>query len=417
MKLKHDWAGFHHIGLILLIAVFGVIGLVGWRVFSKTQEGSQLPSSLLDGSGSSEEKAIKAGKNLSNGKCEGTKKLTFTHLPMKEEDFSILIPYGLVVAGHVTPIDHQYFGPRDFKSPRDAYPVYAMADARITDIQLRQNGLNPANENYRHEYRFVFTHSCTSFYYYDLVTSLAGSVKQAYASDPKNIDLTVKAGELVGYIGGQTLDFAVWDTTKPLKGFIKPASYDGEAWKIYTADPYPFYTPQLRQLMIERNPRTIEPIAGKIDYDIDGKLIGNWFEKGTGGYRDFKNQAAEYWKSHIAVVPNHYDPSVFVISLGDFGGQAMQFVDSDNQPDPAGVGTESGLVKYSLFQFGYSRADGSPWDGNSPTKNPKILPQQRSHGCALFQLLETRSLKAENFPGQDCSKVGGFTGKARLYER
>ena len=28
--------------------------------------------------------------------------------------------------------------------------------------------------------------------------------------------------------------------------------------------------------------RTAEPISGKIDYDLDGKLIGNWFVAGSG---------------------------------------------------------------------------------------------------------------------------------------
>jgi hypothetical protein len=408
--MKHKQYGFHHVFLPLLIIVLGAIGFVGWKVFNKNSADGGSPSAILKSKEPADQKAIKAGKFISGGKCEGTGKLTFTHLPMREQDFNVLIPYGLVVGGHVTPIDHQYFAPRDYKSARDTYPVYAMADATITDIQPRTNERGT-------EYRFVFAHSCTSLYYYDLVTSLTGKVKEAYDKNRRDINLPIKAGEQVGAIGGQTLDFAVWNTEKPLTGFINPASYDGEGWKIYTDDPYPYYTPQLRALLIERNPRTVEPIAGKIDYDIDGKLIGNWFEKGTGGYRSESNKKMEYWGGHLSIAPNHYDPSAFVISLGDFAGEAAQFAAQGNSPDPASVGVDTGLVKYSLQKFGYNKPDGTPWDNMSIIKNPKLRANGPIEGCLLVQLTDKRLLKAESFPKKNCSAIAGFTASAKTYER
>lgn len=411
MKHKHDERGFHHIFLLLTVVVIAIVGLVGWRVFKNQSNSNSLGTSgILSSNDPAEEKAIKAGKYLSSGKCEGTDKVKLTHLPMKESDFSIVIPYGLVVGGHVTPIDHQYFGPADFKSPRDVYPVYAMGDATITEITERTNERGT-------EYRFVFTYSCTSLYYYDLVTSLVGKVKEAYDKDRRNINLPVKAGEQVGKIGGQTLDFAVWDTEKPLTGFINPSSYDGEAWKIYTADPYPYYSDELRALLAQRNPRTTEPIAGKIDYDIDGKLIGNWFAQGTGGYHAVDNREQEYWQEHLSFSPNHYDVAVFVISIGNFGGEAMQFVALGNTPNPAQVDTSTGLVKYQLRQFSYIKANGSFWDGNSLTKNPKVRANVQDFGCLLVQLVSARSLKAEPFPNKPCPSIPSFTQSATTYER
>jgi hypothetical protein len=362
----------------------------------------------LQSGGTSLEKAIAAGKSLSGGKCEGTDKLTFTHLPMKESDFGFLIPYGDVIGGHVTPIDHEYFTPALYNSPRDSYPVYAMADANIVDIQPRTNDRGT-------EYRFVFAHSCTSLYYYDLVTSLTGKVKEVYEKHG-DINIPIKAGDQVGAIGGQTLDFALWDTEKPLTGFINPASYDGEAWKMYTTDPFPSYTPELRTFVESRDPRTAEPIAGKIDHDIDGKLIGNWFLKGSGGYHDRSNTAQDYWKVHLSIAPNVYDPSVFVISLGDFGGQALQFVATGNTPDPATVGVDSGLVKYDLMKYQYTKADGSPWDNMAYTKNPRPVTNGGSQGCLLVQLTDTRELKAESFPGKLCETTS-FDASAKVYER
>lgn len=402
--------GFGHIELVVILVVVSVVGFAGYRVFNnvRSQSGSST-SKILQSNETSENKAVAAGKNLSGGKCSGTEKLTFTNLPMKKEDFSLLIPYGLVIGGHVTPIDHQYFAPADQNSARDSYPVYAMADASITDIQPRTTDRGT-------EYRLVFTHSCTSLYYYDLVTSLTGKVKDAYDKHG-DINVPVKAGEQIGAIGGQTLDFALWDTDKPLTGFINAASYDAEPWKIYTTDPYPSYTPELKALLIERNLRTAKPIAGKIDYDIDGKLIGNWFEKGSGGYRGSSNNAQDYWKSHLSIAPNLYDPKHFIISIGDFGGEAMQFAAKGNTPDPATVGVDTGTVKYDLQRYNYLKTDGSYWNNMSVAKDLTVGNSGGVEGCLVVKLTDPGTLKAESFPKKSCSVVSGFTGFAKIFVR
>ncbi|HEY5549823.1 MAG TPA: hypothetical protein VIK37_01300 [Candidatus Saccharimonadales bacterium] len=413
MKHKPNQRGFHHIALVLAVLVLAAAGFVGWRVIEKSRNGqSGNITSIFKSSGTAEEKAIKAGKYLSNNKCEGTGKLTFTHLPMRKQDFSILIPYGLVVGDHVTPIDHQYFSPADYNSPRDAYPVYAMADATITDIQPRTNERGT-------EYRFVFAHSCTSLYYYDLVTSLSGKIKDAYDKNPKDINLPVKAGEQVGKIGGQTLDFAYWDTDKPLTGFIKPSSYDAEGWKIYTADPYPRYTKELRELLTARNPRTAEPIAGKIDYDQPGKLIGNWFLEGTNGYAGRQGtQGPTYATGHLSFAPEHLDPTFFVISTGDYNGQPAQFITKSNNPNPAQVTQATGLVKYELVQLNYLKADGTFWDRTSFAKAVKADNSNSVVGVVLVQLIDGgNKLKFQAFPNKNATQVSGFTSLAKTYTR
>jgi hypothetical protein len=411
VKDQKSQNGFGHLLLlVLMVIVVGGIGYVGWKVHKKQAALGGISSKILTSNASDESKSIAAGKSLTANKCQGSDKLTFTHLPMNESDFGFLIPYGSVVGGHVTPIDHEYFTPADYHSPRDAYPVYAMADATIVDIQ-------PRTSNRGTEYRLIFSHSCTSIYYYDLVTSLVGPAKAAYDKDSHNISLPVKAGDQIGAIGSQTLDFALWDTSHHLTGFINPASYDGEAWKIYTTDPFPSYTPALRTIVTARDPRTVAPIAGKIDFDIDGKLIGNWFVAGSGGYHSQSNTAQNYWQGHLSIAPDVYDPAVFVISLGDFGGQAQQFVSPGNTPDPATVGVDTGLVKYNLSRYSYQKTDGSRWDSMTMTLNPKPVANGGNQGCLLVQLTQKRSLKAEGFPGLDCANVSGFSSAAKTYER
>ena len=361
------------------------------------------------------------GMKLSNGKCTGKGPVTLSRSPMDPEDFSILIPYGLMVGGHVTPIDHQYFAPKNQNSARDSYEVYAMADGRIVDISARpRTAQNNPNDKFE-EYRIVFSHTCTFLTYYDLVTSLSPELKVEYDKVKSengyagSIDFPVKAGDLIGRIGGQTLDFAVWDTEKKLTGFIVPEHYEGEAWKIFTANPYDYMTEELKSFLVERNPRTVEPIQGKIDYDIDGKLIGSWFVEGTNGYRGADQ--AEYWETHLSVAPNHYDPSKYIISLGDYGGEAKQFTTLAKTFNPAEIGVDTGLVKVDLAGIRYTQSNGASWNGNTLIKSPKLVTGTLSEGCVLFELQSSRILKMQSFPAKKCSSVSGFTVGSKLYER
>ena len=364
------------------------------------------PGDQTAGGGDSE----KAGRSLSNGKCTGEGAGVLTSLPMNEEDFSIIIPYGLTAGGHVTPIDHQYYSPTVFTSPRDAYPVFAMADARLVDVQ-------PRDTERGREYRMVFSMTCTFLYYYDLVTSLAPDVQTAY--ERGNMDLSVTAGQIIGRIGGQTLDFAVWDTTKPLTGFVRPESYAGEAWKIYTADPLEYVTKELKEKMLAKYIRVADPISGKIDHDIDGRLVGNWFLEGSGGYAGPGENQQGYWSGHLSIAPEHIDPTAFIVSFGDFNGEATQFSIPRNSLNPAEVSSATGLVKYTLTTWNYRMGNGKDWDRSSFPVLPLKLYNEgyQSSGCVLFQMVEDRKLKMEAFPGKTCTSVAEFTAQAKIYER
>ena len=359
--------------------------------------------------------ADRAGMTLSAGRCEGTDKPKLTHLPMDMEDFSMIIPYGMTAGGHVTPIDHQYFSPADYNSPLDAYEVYAMADSRIVAIGPRPRIDKDGNPF--EEYRMIFSMSCRLLYYYDLVTSLAPDLKAAYERDGNNINFPVKAGQLIGYIGGQTLDFAVWDTEKPLTGYVVPEHYESEGWKIYTADPLDYYADELKEQALSKYIRTAEPRSGRIDHDIDGKLIGNWFQQNTDGTTSgYSDTGGEYWTTHVSFSPDHIDPTGFIISIGNWPGGATQFSAKGNTPDPATVGVETGLVKYDLRGVNYRDSNGN-WDRMSLKPPITFEPGIEAYGCALVQLTDSRELKVEVFKGSNCSSVFGFTDAAVMYMR
>lgn len=407
--MRRNQQGFVHLLIALFIIVLAVVGFAVYRVYSKNKSSNQATNT--PGSSSSNSSPMQAGKKLSSNYCKGDGETTFTHLPMNAEDFSILIPYGLTVGGHVTPIDHQYFQPTNFASAKDAYPVYAMADAKITNIEV-----HPPEHGSNGRIRLVFSVSCTFFYYYDLVTSVQPGI------DASHLPIDVKAGQLIGHIGGQTLDFAVWNTKKPLSGFVNPSSYASESWKIYTDNPFPYYTPELRKIVEAKDPRVAEPIEGKIDYDIKGKLIGNWFEKGTGGYGgNSQNHDPSYFKTHLSFAPDVYDPTHFRVSIGSLyalsNQNQMQSVTVTNSPDPKDVSVETGLVKYDLVQWRYVKSDGSLWDQMGPAKGVTLQPQADVFGCAAVQMTATSELKFEVYVGKNCSAVSGFDANVKVYAR
>ena len=409
--------------IVAIIVIFFIIGSVLHRDSdnaSNPSENNGFYNSQKGTSGLSP--AVAAGKQLSNNQCEGEGvPYKLTRSPMDPEDFSMVVPYGLLAGEHVTPIDHQYFSPKDFNSPLDAYEVYAMGDATIVEVEEREGNRNGKTIP---NFRLVFSITCTYFYYYDLVTSLTPDIKKEYEAARKGVfkrpvAIKVKEGQLIGRIGGQTLDFAVWDTTKRLTGFVVPEHYNPEPWKIYTADPLNYYSDELKKFILSRYVRTVEPISGKIDYDIDGKLIGNWFLEGTNNYaggKEFTNW--QYWKGHFAVVPDHIDPTGVFVSFGDFNGEAIQFFIQDLYIRPENVDTNTGVVRYELGQHTYQKENGGFWDNNSVAQGIKIVPARESQKhCVLLQLIETRKLKMEYFPNTKCSANFNFTPNAKFYLR
>lgn len=417
------------IGLLVIVIVTVIVFVSSQNQFrpSKNNLQNQDQNTIFDKlSGQKNQLALpndslNLRKQWSNGKCQGKGTVSLTHSPMKFEDFTSITPYGLVVDAHVTPIDHMYFNPVDRNSPRDAYEVRAIANGSIVKIGHRMNFVGDQKTNKKtDEWRLDIEHTCDLYSYFDLITSLdpviakeVGGILDKQGSE--QVRIPIKADQVVGRIGGQTLDFGVYNNTKQL-GFIVPEHYSREPWKIHTDDPFPYFAESIRSQLIAKNQRTIEPIAGKIDYDIDGKLVGNWFKEGTNGYAGVNQQ--RYWDGHLALLYDHLDPTAIVISIGDWNDQSKQFTVIGNVPDPKDINVDSGVVKYELVQFDYLNGDtGQQWDKRSPIKNPKVKPTDQIQGTVLFQLIEPRKLKVETFPTQKASEVSGFTNQAATYER
>ena len=428
--------GFAHpLLLLLFVAVVAIIGFAGWRVFKNN--GSSLPSISSNGSKVTYDK--QASEQLTSGKCTGAGSVSIGP-PMPVNQTSFILPYGMVVGGHVTPIDHQYYNGLDPHALRDTYDVIAPANGTIVDIEHRGSKTNtpphsvdiPSSD----EYRIVMAHTCSFLTYVDLVTSLDNNVKSKLPAgwqpngSNSGVNVPITKGEVIGHIGGQTLDFAVWDLSKPLKGFVNPADYTAEGWKQFTAPTSNYLDPAIKSAVTAKYVRTATPIDGQVAYDIDGKLIGNWFLTGSGGYHASSNTATNYWVGHLSIAPDGIDPSVYIASIGNYSsypGQqdmdssgAIQLLIKSATPDPATVGVSTGPVKYELVQKNYVLPNGQSWDNSELQLGVKVMPPPANDqiiATIMAQVTATRSLKFEAFPGKTAAQVTGFDAGAKTYSR
>ncbi|MBI4305832.1 MAG: hypothetical protein HY678_05885 [Chloroflexi bacterium] len=167
--------------------------------------------------------------------------------------------------------------------------------------------------------------------------------------------------------------------------------------------------------------RKVEPRAGKIDHDVDGRLIGNWFQQGTNAYAG--TNPGKYWDGHLAIVPETLDPTQWRFSIGNFAGEARQFAIKGNGPDPRNISADTGLVKYELTSFEYyalsdpSRRGLGGRGGIRAGDDVVSRNLDQVLGVALVQMTGARTLRCEVFPGKTAAEVTGFAASAKTYER
>lgn len=357
----------------------------------------------------------------SRGRAEGKGPVRFTHSPMRLEDIERITPYGLMIGGHVCPIDHGYFYPKPLRPGQPHFDVMSPADGFIVMIGHRTQlaGSTETRREYD-DYALHIEHSATVYTFYDLLTQLDPAIlghlddetryrfARKQMGPPIHVRIPVKAGQVVGKVGGRSLDIAVIDTNVTLTGFLTPKLYGHYAWRVHVVDPFQYFDEPLKSQLLKLNPRATEPRGGKIDYDVDGRLVGNWFLKGSGGYPGDRRDPRGYWMGHLSFAYHHVEPSIVLVSIGDFDGRPRQFAVVGNGPDPARISTKDGLVKYELTY--------APFNSNGT--RIELPPQMRGvQGVLLAQLVESRKLRMELFPDQAGANVSGFTNGAKQYER
>ena len=379
--------------------------------------------------------------NQPESTCPSTQiQLTHTILPL--DQLTASIPYGMVVDDHVTPIDHGYLGIKTLAatsplSDADYLPITAPADGTIIEV---------ASLGSLTSHRVVIAHGCGLYSVFMVVNKLSGVLaaqadvvqKQSYVS----LDQPIKAGEEFGRQRDNPLDYNVFAKEAWLTGFVNPLSYlYGEAWKLYTADPPPYFSAELQTPYTDIMQRTVAPRWGKIDYDVAGSAVGNWFLAGTIGYNGhsidtYKNSTQPvqggmvagknfYSYGHLALVPHHVQPDQWIASFGwwqDPNGDPTQLMInlSPNQKTPDQMTNADGVVVYELATIGLFDANGQLFDTQGSKANLPIgftIAPGQPNGAIAVQVEADDTLSIEVFPNTLASAVKGFSSNKRSYHR
>ena len=177
-----------------------------------------------------------------------------------------------------------------------------------------------------------------------------------------------------------------------------------------------YFESNLQTQLKDKSLRTVPPVGGKIDYDINGKLVGNWFREGTAGYKG-NGDDCTYYECHLAIVYDNVMPNLIRIAIPNSNIDASLcnvcfdvYGIKGNSPDPVNVDTKTGPVKYELVgrQFTGNERHGVR---SAVNLDDKIL------GVFLVEMLSDNRIKVEVFPNKTASEVAGFTSTAKIYER
>ena len=219
--------------------------------------------------------------------CTGTGDVRFTSPPRNLADIGWIEPMGLMSQNHITPTDHGYYYPKNWKSEpqlSDLTDVLAPADGVVASVGRMPTYFSNNNPDFG-DYRIVIYHTCTFYtiyiHVYTLSDKLAQAVGQLEPGKTAYPAFPVKAGETFGR--GSAVDFSVHDEEKNLAGFLVPEHYEWEEWKIHTMDQFDYFDEPLRGQLLAKSLRMAQPYWGKIDYEEEGRLIGNWFVGGSNG--------------------------------------------------------------------------------------------------------------------------------------
>lgn len=295
--------------------------------------------------------------------------VVFTQSPVDTSFIKIVTPLGNVnPPGHTFPTNHIYF----YIKGITPVEVYSIAGGEVTLVQYHEG----SDDN-----NILIEFSGTCQYYYDHVSNVPDNITAGNQIEP---------GILIGYSNPlvAALDLGVIDY-EITRSFLEPNRYLENF--LNCGDPYLYFTDSVRNLLYEKNPRTVEPRGGKIDFDIDGRLSGNWFLKGTPIH--ILNATHEYMETQLCFVYDKWDPHKIIIAAGGtLSLSPFLSTVTDNSPDPQYVTPASGKVKYEFNSYGVN-------------------------GTILVEMTDNREVKVEVFPGLARDDVSNFTANAKFYTR
>jgi hypothetical protein len=298
----------------------------------------------------------------------GAGPLVFRASPIAQSEIRWITPLGnLNPPDHTIPTDHIYFyfaAPNLGEQPlarRTSF--YAPADGVVTTVL---GGVGVETK--------IFVRATTTMQYY--LDHLILEVPLAFGT-------TITAGQRLGTSGtAYGIDLGVINDSLTLS-FVNPARYISDT--LHADAPLKYFAEPLRSQLYTRVQRTSPDLDGKIDYDVAGRLAGNWFGETLSA-------------AQLVFVYDTYDPSQVRIAFANAFVTGGVFAIAPGDPQPRDVSTGSGAVLYTL-----TRSITGPPVAGTPS------------GTLRVQMLNDQRIQAELFPLG--ASADAFTSAARIFIR
>lgn len=330
----------------------------------------------------------------------------FTALPVNLADLKLVIPLGnLNPPGHTLPTPHLYLNVNDATKQ---YSVFSPGNITLTGVKKYVHG--GTAEDYSLEMQvggdyYLYFHHIIGLEP-DLLAKIGAinSNCQSYTIGEtvhsfceKTLALPLKAGQLLGKIGGGTAISKGLDM-----GLYKRLPTD----QIETLCPIDYFTADLKAKLEAKlggyagKPRIpVPPVCGTVYQDIPGKLQGVWFLSGKPKYPE---------DLHIAFVHDNVFRNVPAISVGK-----------------SQKGLESGVYTFPLqisrpvnrdFNI---QAPGAVWCFDQLSRvNGGPAGSIGADKSIIVEFLTPDKIRVEYRPSCNCScQPGSFTANAVTYDR
>jgi hypothetical protein len=315
--------------------------------------------------------ACSGGDRLTDPTDPGSGPWAFRASPIDPALIRYIKPLGnMSPSGHWLPTDHIYFtvaDPNLGQSPvalRTAF--FAPADGIVADVLY--SGTTP---DVGLRVRVTTT-----------ITYILGHL---IPEIPLARGTRITAGQRLGTTGSvYSIDLNLVNDGLTLTGFVNPARYADMEY-VHKDAPLKYFDEPLRSQLYAKVQRIGPDLDGKIDYDIPGRLSGNWFTD---------------YPISLSFAYDTYDPARVVISVGGGLSQTGVFSIAAADPLPRDVSLASGMVRYTLAAWGET--------GQGVRSG---VPSARM----LVQVLDDLRIRVEMF--SISASADAFTSSAKVFAR
>lgn len=261
----------------------------------------------------------------------------FSVSPVPLDAITSIVGMGWFTApGHVVPSDH---GGMFVK----AEGVELRAPGAITIVALRRvtYAVSPNRQGVK-DYAITY-HACgremgTFGHVASLTPDLEGRIGGAQCTTystaeetvetcTENVHIDVAAGDLLGAVGGASAEVVDWGHMDEARAhpFVNPSRFAPAV--LHATCPYDRFEPPLRDLLVAKMQRTLEPRCGSMDIDVRDTAQGVWVDASNA-----VSQAGDE-RPFITLGPHYEDETKLRLALGP---EALGGRERDVPREPAG---------------------------------------------------------------------------------